>query len=125
MANFSTFLLAAVLLFGTSGAHAAELLILEQKGCAWCQRWDEEIGLIYPKTEHAEKAPLRRVDIHDPWPGDLASIRKEVFTPTFVLVEDGKEIARMRGYSGDEFFWFLLDEMMSKLEEEKNRNQPS
>ncbi|WP_075997954.1 transcriptional regulator [Salaquimonas pukyongi] len=94
---------------------AAELLMLEQKGCAWCVRWHKEIGEIYPKTAEAKIAPLRQVDIHEPWPGDLAAIRREAFTPTFVLVEDGREIARMRGYSGDEFFWFLLDEMLAKL----------
>lgn len=96
---------------------AAELLMLEQKGCAWCVRWHKEIGEIYPKTEEAKIAPLRRIDIHEPWPEDLPEIRREAFTPTFVLVEDGREIARMRGYSGDEFFWFLLDEMLAKLPE--------
>ena len=60
-------------------------------------------------------APLRRVDIHAPWPDDLAAIRPEHFTPTFVLVENGREIDRLRGYPGDEFFWSLLDGMLAKL----------
>lgn len=98
-----------------AGALAAELLMLQQKGCAWCLRWHKEIGGIYPKTEEAKIAPLRFVDIHEPWPEDLAGIRREAFTPTFVLVEDGREIARVRGYSGDEFFWFLLGEMLAEL----------
>ena len=111
----STVLLAASLLLGNFAAQAAELLILEQKGCVWCQRWNEEIGPVYPKTDLATRAPLRRVDIDKPWPDDLSNVRKDVFTPTFVLIDGGEEIARMRGYSGDEFFWFLLEEMLSKL----------
>ena len=106
---------AMLLALPLAGASAAELLMLEQKGCAWCLRWHKEIGGIYPKTEEAKIAPLRFVDIHGQWPEDLAGIRREAFTPTFVLVEDGQEIARMRGYSGDEFFWFLLGEMLAKL----------
>lgn len=107
----------AVLAAPATSAFAAELIMLQQKGCAWCLRWHKEIGDIYPKTQEAKIAPLRFVDIHEPWPEDLAGIRREAFTPTFVLVEDGREIDRVRGYSGDEFFWFLLGEMLAKLPE--------
>ena len=94
---------------------AAELIMLEQKGCAWCARWLAEIGPVYPMTEEAKVAPLRIVDINMPLPEDLAWIRLDRFTPTFILVEDGVEISRMRGYTGDNFFWFLLGEMLEKL----------
>tara|TARA_R110000751_G_scaffold172928_3_gene279326 strand:+ start:37027 stop:37452 length:426 start_codon:yes stop_codon:yes gene_type:complete len=94
---------------------SAELVMLERDGCVWCMRWDEEVGPIYPKTAESKTAPLRRVDIDEPWPDDLVNIAKDQFTPTFILVDDGKEIGRMRGYAGDEFFWVLLDEMLGKL----------
>ena len=96
-------------------ADAGELLMLERDGCAWCMRWNAEIGGIYPKTAEAERAPLRRVDIDEPWPADLDGIRPDAFTPTFILVDDGEEIGRLRGYAGDEFFWFLLGEMLEQL----------
>ena len=96
-------------------AGAAELLMLEQNGCAWCKRWHDEIGPVYPNTDEAKLAPLRAVNIHEPWPEDLKHIAMERFTPTFVLIDNGVEIARMRGYTGDEFFWFLLGEMLEKL----------
>lgn len=97
-------------------AVAAEMVMFEQAGCAWCKRFDEEIAPAWPNTEQGRKAPLRRVDIHEPLPADLAGIPVERFTPTFVLVEDGEEIARLRGYPGDQFFWALVDEMLAKLE---------
>ena len=96
---------------------AAELVMFEQAGCYWCGRFNADIAPAYEKTPEGRKAPLRRVDIHEPMPEDLAGIAVERFTPTFVLVEDGKEIGRMRGYPGDEFFWFLLNEMLEKLPE--------
>ena len=108
------FLTIAIPIFA-SRADAAELLMLEQNGCAWCKRWHDEVGPVYPNTSEAKLAPLRRVNIHDPWPEDLKNIAIERFTPTFVLIDNGVEIARMRGYTGDEFFWFLLDEMLEKL----------
>lgn len=96
-------------------ARAAELVMFEQAGCHWCAQWNKEIGGVYPKTEEGKRAPLRRVDIHGPIPDDLKSIRIERFTPTFVLFENGAEIGRIRGYAGDEFFWFLLGELISQL----------
>lgn len=106
-------LLPLVMLNGS--ARAAELVMLEQQGCAWCMRWHAEIGEIYPKTAEGRQAPLRTVDINKPLPDDLAWLRVERFTPTFILVDDGAEIGRMRGYAGDEFFWFLLAGMLNDL----------
>jgi hypothetical protein len=105
------------LMIGVNGAPAAELVMLERTGCIWCERWHAEIGPVYPKTDEAGVAPLRRVDLDGEWPADLSNIRKDHFTPTFVLIENGVEIDRLRGYSGEEFFWFLIDEMLKKLPE--------
>lgn len=96
-------------------AAAADLVMLHQPGCAWCLRFESEIGVAYAKTPQGELAPLRRVDITKAWPGDLSAVTPERFTPSFVLVHEGREVSRMRGYAGDQFFWFLLDEMIAKL----------
>ncbi|MGF1650445.1 MAG: transcriptional regulator [Hyphomicrobiaceae bacterium] len=96
-------------------ALAAELVMLEQRGCAWCLRWHKEIGLAYPNTAEGRRAPLRIVDINRPLPEDLAGLTVDRFTPTFVLFHEGREVGRMRGYAGDEFFWYLLAEMLAKL----------
>lgn len=109
--------LAVILLGPFDAVHAAELLMLEQPGCVWCKRWNEEIGVAYPKTEEGRQAPLRRVDISKRWPDDLAGIRIERLTPTFILVENGVEVARLRGYPGADFFWPMLGEMLSRLQE--------
>lgn len=106
------------LLAGVSLANAAELVMFEQNGCVWCQRWHEEIGVIYNKTSEGAIAPLRTVNIHQDIPDDLKHIKVERFTPTFVVLNDGAEVGRLRGYSGDEFFWFLLGEILDKIPHE-------
>ncbi len=98
------------------GAQAAELIMLERPGCAWCLRWNQEIAPIYPLTEEGQRAPLRRVDVTRPWPQDLAGIATDRYTPTFIVVENGREVARLRGYPGDNFFWPLLEAMLAKLD---------
>ena len=96
-------------------AHAAELVMVEETYCHWCERWKEEIGVVYDKTEEGKRAPLRRIDISDPIPDDLTFVSHPNFTPTFILVEDGREVARIEGYPGEDFFWPLLGRMLEKL----------
>ena len=90
----------------------AELLMFEHDGCPWCVMWDRDLGAIYPKTWEGKVAPLRKVDILAPLPEDLPDVVVERATPIFVLVVDGKEIGRIRGYPGEDFFWGLLGDML-------------
>ncbi len=108
---------AVVLLLGglANPVMAAELVMLEEDGCYWCERWDEEVGVVYHKTEEGKRAPLRRVDIHDKLPADLKFITKGGYTPTFVLVDNGRQLGRIRGYPGEDFFWGLLNQLLAKL----------
>lgn len=99
-------------------AAAAELVMFEEVGCSWCEEWREVIGPIYPKTEEARRAPLRVIDRADPLPDDLHLKAPVVFTPTFVLVEDGQEVGRIEGYPGEDFFWGLLDQLLTQLPED-------
>ncbi len=102
--------------FGLSTVRAAELVMFERAGCAWCEAFDREIAPIYGKTEEGLRAPLRRVDTARPVPPDLAFIETERLTPLFVLVDRGREIGRIRGYPGEDFFWGLLGALVKKLD---------
>jgi hypothetical protein len=113
-------LLLAVLLAPLQ-AFSAELIMFEQKGCVWCQRFDRDVGGLYEKTPEGQRAPLRRVDIGKPQPQDLAFLRRERFTPVFVLVDKGRELGRIRGYPGEAFFWGLLATLLERLD----RNDPA
>jgi len=104
-----------VLFASPSSSRAAELVMFEQAGCEWCAAFDREIAPIYPKTDEGRRAPLRRIDITRPLPQDLAFIAVERVTPLFVLVDNGREIGRIRGYPGEDNFWGLLDAMMKTV----------
>ena len=109
-----TILLSISFVFSALTAQAAELIMIEEPGCKWCQRWMSEIGPIYPKSAEGQFAPLRLVDIKQTDAASVEFARTLSFTPTFVLVEDGKEVARMEGYPGEDFFWGLLDMMLTQ-----------
>ena len=85
-------------------------------GCPWCAKWDREIGPIYPKTDFSKRAPLRLINLdHD---RDLAITHGAIrYTPTFVLVENAKEVGRIEGYPGDDFFWVRLGNLLEMLKD--------
>ncbi len=95
---------------------AAELIMFDQVGCDWCETFDREIAPIYPKTAEGRRAPLRRVNIDQSIPPDLAFIMIERIAPLFVLVANGREIGRIRGYPGEDHFWGLLGVLIKKLD---------
>ena len=90
--------------------------MLERAGCTWCDAFDREIAPIYPKTPEGKRAPLRRVQIDRSLPPDLTFIEVERLAPLFVLVENAREIGRIRGYPGDDSFWALLSVLIKKLD---------
>lgn len=113
----------AVLLVTASALSAVaspQLIMVEEEGCIWCARWNKEISQIYPKTAEGKAAPLRRMDIRANRPNDLAFARGLFFTPTFVLVVDGREVSRIEGYPGEDFFWGLLEKMLTDANIEIN-----
>ena len=112
----ATVLAPVLALLSAPSVGAAELVMFEQKGCVWCQRFDRDIATAYDKTAEGQRAPLRRVDIAGPAPSDLAFIKRERFTPVFVLIDQGREFGRIRGYPGDTFFWGLLANLIERLD---------
>ena len=107
-------LAAAFLLAGPAPAQV-KLLMFQQQGCPWCAKWNAAIAPIYPKTAEGKEAPLERLDIHNPLPAGLQIKGMPQFTPTFVLVQNGKELGRIEGYPGPDFFWPLLDGLLKKV----------
>ena len=96
-------------------ANSVELLMVESASCEWCEAWHEEIGLVYSKTREGKYAPLRRVDISDMLSANQTKIRLPSFTPTFVVLDNDKEVARIIGYPGEDFFWLMLHDALKKI----------
>jgi len=94
----------------------AQLLMIEETNCPYCKRFNDEIAPAYPNTTEGKLAPLKRINLDDGWPDALSHINSESLTPTFILLQDNREVGRLHGYQGDEFFWFLLGELLEKLE---------
>ncbi|CUH77829.1 hypothetical protein SAMN04488093_107201 [Tropicibacter naphthalenivorans] len=95
-----------------STADEIRLIMVEQPGCAYCAAWDDQIAPAYPNTAEGRFAPLDRADLHMGPPAGVTYARRVNFTPTFILIDGGVEIARIEGYPGEDFFWPIFTKLL-------------
>ena len=95
-----------------STACAAEMLMFSTKTCGYCRAFLKEVAPTYADTEHAKLLPLRIISMDQktaPKWFDEAYTDKRidpiVGTPTFVIFNNGTEVARLIGYQGKEKFY--------------------
>jgi hypothetical protein len=111
--------LVLVCLAGLAGARAQaptaglRLLMFEEEECPYCVLWDREVGVVYSRTAEGRSAPLVRTALDDDLPGVILDDPVR-FTPTFVLLRDGRELGRITGYPGEAHFWGLLGALLQR-----------
>lgn len=94
--------------------HALQLLMFDEDGCPYCERWKQDIGVIYNKTPEGRRAPLSIVNIETTL--EQYKIKAVTYTPTFVLTKNQHEVGRIVGYIDEGFFWSMLDDLIKKAE---------
>lgn len=115
----SALLLAAAM---PMAAQALELVLYDKPGCVWCARFERDIGRRYSGLDVSRMAPLRRVDIHDQRRSGVDLERPVIYTPTFILADDGgEEIGRITGYQSEEAFWANLDDLLRETPRQRQR----
>ena len=69
--------------------------------------------------------PLRRVNIDTQATSRVRLVSPVRYTPTFVVVDDGREIGRITGYINDDAFWGLLSTFVTRIETPPLQSNPS
>ena len=92
-------------------AYALELLMLHNKHCGYCMAFMREVAVDYEYRD----MPLVIIDAYNQ-PDWFKEAYKENRikpirgTPTFIIWNDRKELARIVGYNGREWFYTSLKE---------------
>ena len=86
------------------------LVFVTSEHCPFCKAWEQQVGQLYDQTPYGKNAPLRRIDISK-IKTELPDLSPQVIgTPTFIILELGQEIGRIRGFTNAEmFYWQLSD----------------
>ena len=90
-------------------AQTVQLIMVDDPACGYCRRWHRDVGAGYGRTAEGRAAPLQTVSRDAKILRNFAAV---VYTPTFILVRDGREVGRITGYPGQLFFWEELASLM-------------
>ena len=101
-------LLAAVLLIPLQAVAETRLIMVTSDHCPFCRAWERDVGAIYDRSPYAPNMPLTRVEMGAPLPDDIVLTEPVIGTPTFLIVSEGREVDRQRGYDDAEMFWWWL-----------------
>ena len=110
---FRPLVLGVVLTFSTLPGIAiagTRLVMVTSDYCPFCQAWERDVGAVYDKSPYAPLLPLTRVEMGAPMPGGVVLVAPVRGTPTFLIIRDGQEIDRQRGYDDADMFWWWLSE---------------
>lgn len=110
--------------FSAASALAAELVVYRRDGCPFCGRFEREVAPVYAKTREGGRAPLRRVDLPAGGISGAGLAEPVIATPTFVLVDRGREIGRITGYLNDDMFWGLLGQLLAGMDKPQDETKP-
>jgi thioredoxin-related protein len=107
------------LCIGLAGPAAAaetrlELLFVDRAGCSWCARFEKEVLPGYPHSDLGQAAPLARASLDAGQPKHVTLDEPIRFTPTFVLLTDGRETGRIVGYMDNGTFYGLLGKLIAE-----------
>lgn len=96
------------------------LIYIYSPECGACRQFDGEVGAIYPKTNESLALPMERVLIDD-WQAKRHQLVECVSaavigTPTFLQIQNCRELDRITGYSDAELFWLGHRRMMNRIE---------
>ena len=89
---------------------STRLVMMTSDHCPFCQAWEQDIGVLYDKSPYAPSLPLTRVDIGSAMPEGVTLQSPVLGTPTFLIIQNGQEIDRRRGYDDAEMFWWWLSD---------------
>lgn len=114
-ATFARGVLLLLAVLAPAAAGAADLVYVWEPGCPYCRAFDRRIAPVYGRTEEGRRLPLLRVEKAELDRSALKLDRPVRYTPTFILVDDAREIGRIEGYPGEEFFFPMLSRLIERL----------
>ena len=101
-------------------AYALELLMFHSKYCGYCMTFMKEVAVDYQYKYAIDKdLPLVIIDAYNQPEWFKEAYRENRIkpirgTPTFIIWNGRKELSRLTGYSGKEWFYTNLDSMFKK-----------
>lgn len=94
---------------GQAFAGRNALVMVDDPACVYCRKWMREVAQGYQASAEGRAFPLMR---RNRGHADLSGFQALIYTPTFLVLTSGREVGRIVGYTGADFFWADLDRII-------------
>lgn len=89
---------------------------MEVENCHVCALVRSHIQPAYAQSTNAREAPMRFVDLNTVDEAALGLSEPVTVVPTIVLMREGREVARISGYTGPQIFFEALGHMLARTD---------
>jgi thioredoxin-related protein len=94
-------------------ASELELIVMEAEGCTYCDIFRRDVLPSYQASERGKDVPIRFLDVNDQTAEALGLDSPVDIVPTFVVLKNHREVGRIPGYVGPEFFFHSINHLIS------------
>lgn len=91
-----------------------ELIVFEADGCAYCEVFRRDVLPLYADSQVSRDAPLRFVNVSRSDETKLGLNYAITIAPTVVLLQNGREVDRITGYTGPINFVQFINHMLGR-----------
>lgn len=95
-------------------ASGLEIVVVEAPGCIYCHLFRRDVWPSYETSQRARSVPMRFLDLNAEAFATLDLDGPIESVPTVLVLQRGKEIGRIPGYVGPEFFFHSIDRLLAK-----------
>ena len=89
-----------------------ELLVVEIDNCIYCGIFRRDVAPTYKGSPRGRSVPMRFVDLNAPDVDRLQLSAPIDSVPTVLVIDNGREVGRISGYVGPEFFFHSLSRIL-------------
>lgn len=93
-----------------------ELVVFEHGDCTYCRIFRSAILPRYRENGQEARAPIRFVRVEHADMTALGLRGRITMVPTFVLMQDGREVGRIEGYWAPDNFFRLVASMLARTD---------
>lgn len=92
-----------------------QLIVMEAPGCIYCGVFRRDVLPSFAASERGKELSVRFLDVNDLERANLTLETSIDIVPTFVLVQDLREVGRIPGYVGPAAFFQSISHLLSAL----------
>lgn len=95
-------------------ATANELVVVEVKNCAYCRVFRRDLLPAYAASTKARDVPIRFLEVEEVSKAGIALRGPINIVPTVLVLEQGREIGRIPGLTGQDTFFRAIDYILGR-----------